>query len=58
MRLIVMYYRSTLIYILGSQLLLHRCAKHYLNALLSDGLRGEAIKFVQTCDSELKVATL
>ena len=45
-------------FILGSQLLLHRCTKHYLNALLSDGMRDEAMEFVQTCGSELKVATL
>ena len=33
----------------------YRCAKHYLNALLGDGMRDEAMEFIQTCDPELKV---
>ena len=32
-----------------------RCAVHYLNALLGDGMRDEAVSFVQTADAALKV---
>ena len=36
----------------------YRCAKHYINALLGDGMKDEAMEFIQTCDTELKVAII